>query len=408
MPVRAPGPSAPARCRGRPARPGAGRRPRAARRRPRGRRRCASTMATACLGRHPAVAGEVGQQQHVGREPVAAEVAALEGLGRATAVGQGLGDRPALDRAADVVDAVGADEQQRVGVGRSRRPAPGWRAGRRAAPSGRCAARRRWQRNHRRRRPIRSARPPARGGGRRGSARRGVRAAAAGRWGGRRRTARSPATVPGARPAASRVAGAPCRASGRSARRPRRSSGRSSRDDQPRLDQVARRVEAQVPGRDDVAGQQPLQTRRVGHRVHGHAAGAGGQPCRRRALASRWSRRRTMVSRSATRPGRAGPAGPTGRGPLRAASAGLQPVGDVGRVERVESFRGAWRDELGVELVAVAGRCRAGSEPRASSSSASRRSASATSSSATAKRVQLWTPSVRWTVTPPSAVAEWR
>ena len=31
------------------------------------------------LRRHPGIAGEIGEQQHVGREPVAAEVAALEG-----------------------------------------------------------------------------------------------------------------------------------------------------------------------------------------------------------------------------------------------------------------------------------------------------------------------------------------
>ncbi len=64
--------------------------------------------------RHPAVAGEVGEEQHVGGESIAAEVAALPGR-PGPSPRERRGDGSTLDRAAGVVHAVGAHEQERVG-----------------------------------------------------------------------------------------------------------------------------------------------------------------------------------------------------------------------------------------------------------------------------------------------------
>ena len=64
-----------------------------------------------------AVVGTVRQHHEVGREPVTTDVAALPGRGR-PALRQGRRDGATSDRAASVVHAVRADEQD--GIGRRR------------------------------------------------------------------------------------------------------------------------------------------------------------------------------------------------------------------------------------------------------------------------------------------------
>ena len=69
----------------------------------------------AVLGRQPAVAVCVRQGEQVGGEPVAAEMGGLPGEFR-PALGEGGGQRASALGAAGVVPAVGADQQQRLGV----------------------------------------------------------------------------------------------------------------------------------------------------------------------------------------------------------------------------------------------------------------------------------------------------
>ena len=183
---------------------------------------------------HPPVEQPGRQHQHVGREPVPADVAALPDPARADLV-QRRGHRAAAQRAAGVVLAVRADEVERIAVVGRRASRPAARssssAGSWYSPHRSCAA----ARPGCRRRPsartaslgvrpgrrIACSRSPAAVGAR-------LRAAAAS---GRSGTPRSPAGPTGraARRAAAGRPGTPCRASGRRAAGPAAHTGRATR-----------------------------------------------------------------------------------------------------------------------------------------------------------------------------------
>ena len=231
-----------------------------------GRRRWRPTAPAAYRRRH----ARSGSSKQVGREPVAAEVAALEGLAPATArTSAAATGRPRTAQHTSWTPWVHTSRRssgvRRASVrsrGSSSRssgslPVAGAQLAVDAAePTTAGAVRRVAQRS------LAAVRD-----GRTGSAGRGVPVAAAGRPTDRRRRGRSPATVRGARPAASRAAAVRCRSSGltRWAAPSEQRKSHPSTTSPPRS-AAGRSSMPELLGAEHVAREQPLAARRPARR----------------------------------------------------------------------------------------------------------------------------------------------